>query len=397
MILNLGSPSSMCSIQSPERGSRSSEPMNVGSPSAPSSNFSSPQYLPGFLMGDSQSSCTNGHQVSPIFKSQPHLPTSHHTWVVQPRLSGLKTPPSLERSARRHAAPPTQSLWSSASQKKLLNSGNVPSALESTAKRSLLSPSQPMVIRTATDTSSFFSPFQSPLQMSTLDRSHRDGHPAAPDDESATWVTVFGYDPAQANYVLQHFAHLGTIEKYVITNGGNWMNIKYANKIQARCALNKNGRVLAGKFMIGVRRCDDLNALNSSEALTPSSSDFMAEVKPTGVGEKSVSGSHVQEIFESPPHKFDSPFVRGGARITAATESPGSCNRSFADALNSPGPVRPGSGLTRHSSMRPLATPYHPPPRVQVVRAGQNQSFRAGNWQSSGLLSKALDYVFGWS
>lgn len=36
------------------------------------------------------------------------------------------------------------------------------------------------------------------------------------------------------------------------------MNIKYANKIQARCALNKNGRVLAGKFMIGVRRCSDL-------------------------------------------------------------------------------------------------------------------------------------------
>lgn len=40
---------------------------------------------------------------------------------------------------------------------------------------------------------------------------------AEPDDESATWITVFGYDPAQANFVLQHFSHLGTIEKYIVS------------------------------------------------------------------------------------------------------------------------------------------------------------------------------------
>lgn len=45
---------------------------------------------------------------------------------------------------------------------------------------------------------------------------------------------------------------------FKIANGGNWMNIKYANKIQARCALNRNGRVLDGKIMIGVRKCMDL-------------------------------------------------------------------------------------------------------------------------------------------
>lgn len=39
------------------------------------------------------------------------------------------------------------------------------------------------------------------------------------------------------------------------------MNLKYANKIQARCALNRNGRVLDGKIMIGVRKCTDLVSL----------------------------------------------------------------------------------------------------------------------------------------
>lgn len=140
--------------------------------------------------------------------------------------------------------------------------------------------------------SNYSSPFQSPgMDRSFQNRWEAFVHnmpfwicsPNVPDDEAATWVTVFGYDLSQTNFVLQYFTRLGTVEKYVvsmrlcfllnsiciltyflkfqISNGGNWMNIKYANKIQAKCALNRNGRVLSGKFMIGVRRCTELVGL----------------------------------------------------------------------------------------------------------------------------------------
>lgn len=83
---------SKCSTQSPGKSSKSPEPMNVGSSSISSLSSSSPQYLPGFLMGDFQASSANGYQVSPIPKLQPHLSSPQHARVVQVResLSSLR-------------------------------------------------------------------------------------------------------------------------------------------------------------------------------------------------------------------------------------------------------------------------------------------------------------------
>ncbi|VDM18018.1 unnamed protein product [Hydatigera taeniaeformis] len=376
LMLGVSLSSPKCSAQSSGRSSKNLEPMSMGSPSASPLNSSSPKYLPGFLMGEFQASPSNGYQVSPIFK--PHPP--QHTRIVQPRLSGLKPPPSVERSVRRHASPPTQSLWSSASQKRVSDLGINQSAVESIPKDSTITPNQPVVTHSKVDGSGFSPLFHSLTQISSSDRSLKEGYLATPDDETATWITVFGYDPAQANFILQHFAHLGTIEKYIIANGGNWMNIKYANKIQARCALNKNGRVLAGKFMIGVRRCNDLNALNSSEAVIPGASDFLSDVEPTDVVENSVSESHVQGLLNSPAARLESPLRRDGSRIVATTEVSGSFKRSLASGHTCLGPVRSAAALSRHSSMRPLAAPYQPPPRVHVTRANQNQSFRFSDY-----------------
>ena len=81
--------------------------------------------------------------------------------------------------------------------------------------------------------------------------------------------------------------------------------------------------------------------------------------------------------FRSPAPKFDSPLLRGSAKIAATVESPGSLNRSLTGpGVNNCASARCGSGLSRHSSMRPLVSPYRPPPRVQVTRANQYQSFR---------------------
>lgn len=77
------------------------------------------------------------------------------------------------------------------------------------------------------------SPFLFPIQTNPSDTSRRDGYVVSffcfycldafylfslfSDDETSSWVTVFGYDQAQANSVLQHFSHIGTIEKYVVS------------------------------------------------------------------------------------------------------------------------------------------------------------------------------------
>ncbi|VDO11663.1 unnamed protein product [Rodentolepis nana] len=369
-----------CLRQSPSRNTRPSEPMSPESTQVQMVNSSNRQFVPGFLMGDLRSSPQNGY-VSPLLKSPNQTSTINHpTKTVQARLSGIKSP-TFERSGRRHASPPTQSLWSSANQRKNFEVENMASESGGSVQHNLnisnnfLTPSRPDVASLK-----YSSPFQSPIQMNSLDVSRRDG-----DDETATWVTVFGYDQAQANSVLQHFSHIGTIEKYVITNGGNWMNIKYANKIQARCALNRNGRVLDGKIMIGVRKCTDLSALNSVDAVSTVNQDIMTDRSDSSDSRESLISGNKNGVFSKPSEpilpapKLGSPLVRGGVRNgVVKMESSEGFNQSFCGRGDSvSGPIRNGSsGLSRHSSMRPLAAPYQPPPRCQVTRANQFQTFK---------------------
>eukprot|EP00741_Cyanophora_paradoxa_P010479 tig00000158_g10132.t1 len=73
------------------------------------------------------------------------------------------------------------------------------------------------------------------------------------------WITVFGFDPRDASAVLQHFAKCGTIARHV---GGpspscNWMHIKFESAVQAQSALSKEGEVLSGRTMLGVKPCKD--------------------------------------------------------------------------------------------------------------------------------------------
>uniref|UniRef100_A0A5K3EK65 Nucleoporin NUP35 n=1 Tax=Mesocestoides corti TaxID=53468 RepID=A0A5K3EK65_MESCO len=355
-----------------------SEAMTVGSPPQQSNTPSGSKFLPGFLMGDFHSTPSERFHASSFTKSPPCSPVPQHPRYLQARLSGLKPVPTLDRSSRRHASPPTQGLWSAASQKKLVELGDSQSSVE------------PMPTKSPKPTSSVYPRFGTPKTASPFENtSSKEGlvendWSFLPDDESATWITVFGYNPAQASSVLQQFSHFGTIQKYLITNEGNWMHIKYANKIHAKCALNKNGRVFPGNIMIGVRRCTDTEVMRSAAAVAPCNSN------PIDVS------SH--EIFKSPAPKFESlaPTAEPRSKTATAVDSPLQLNHSFSDATKQ-NSVCPNPGLSRHSSMRPLAAAYQPPPRVQVSRTNQAQSFRVKPSKPAGLFSKALDYVFGWN
>jgi hypothetical protein len=57
---------------------------------------------------------------------------------------------------------------------------------------------------------------------------HRSPGGEESDEESGTWVTVFGFPPSQASYVLKLFQELGEVVRHKTPVGQcNWMHIQY--------------------------------------------------------------------------------------------------------------------------------------------------------------------------
>uniref|UniRef100_A0A4W5LMD7 Nucleoporin NUP35 n=1 Tax=Hucho hucho TaxID=62062 RepID=A0A4W5LMD7_9TELE len=95
-----------------------------------------------------------------------------------------------------------------------------------------------------------------------------------------TWITVFGFPPASASYILLQFAQYGNVMKHVMSNTGNWMHIQYQSRLQARKALSKDGKVFGEAIMIGVKPCIDKNVMESSDrGSTSSGSVFTPPVR----------------------------------------------------------------------------------------------------------------------
>ncbi|KAK9677064.1 hypothetical protein RND81_11G119700 [Saponaria officinalis] len=71
------------------------------------------------------------------------------------------------------------------------------------------------------------------------------------------WVTVYGFSPADTNYVLREFEKCGAIVKHVPgPRNANWMYILYQNRAGAQRALSKNGMQINGILIVGVKPVD---------------------------------------------------------------------------------------------------------------------------------------------
>lgn len=83
--------------------------------------------------------------------------------------------------------------------------------------------------------------------------------------EPSECVTVYGFPPEDASFILREFEQYGTIIKKQIEKGGNWMHLQYSTKSEAEKALGKNEETLVQrKIMIGVCRCKDSNFVQSA-------------------------------------------------------------------------------------------------------------------------------------
>lgn len=140
------------------------------------------------------------------------------------------------------------------------------------------------------------------------------------DELDETWVTVFGFPQSTESFILQEFAYFGTILNHVVPSEGNWMHIQFQNKLQAKRALSKSGKIFGGTIMVGVTQCIDKlvmngkrpslrastshgNLLNGSQAnnlLTPNTSQMKTPMRPLTSGYKVPFGDQVNETAPVP-------------------------------------------------------------------------------------------------
>ncbi|NXE20675.1 NUP35 protein, partial [Ardeotis kori] len=315
------------------------EPMTLGSPTSPKPGANA-QFLPGFLMGDLPA------PVAP----QPRALSGPSVGVMEmrsPLLAGGSPPqPVVPTPKDKSGAPPVRSIYDELSSPGLgstpLTSRRPVSGLAYLSCKSNLFKKCHFKLTASSmfSPASIGQPRKTTLSPAQLDPFYTQGESLTSEDQlDDTWVTVFGFPQASASYILLQFAQYGNILKHVMSNTGNWMHIRYQSKLQARKALSKDGRIFGESIMIGVKPCIDKSVMENFERSSISS---------------------ISSVFTPP------------------TRSVGS-------------PVQPVNNTTRISAMRPLATAYKASTSdYQVVSDRQTPR------KDESIVSKAMEYVFGW-
>ncbi|NWI70389.1 NUP35 protein, partial [Todus mexicanus] len=315
------------------------EPMTLGSPTSPKAGASA-QFFPGFLMGD---------LPTPVTPQQRGLsgPSAGGMETRSPLLAGGSLPkPVVPTHKDKGGAPPVRSIYDELSSNGL---GSMPLTSRRPASFSLTQspsvstmPSTPGTGRSSGmfSPASIGQPKKTTLSPAQLDPFYTQGDSLTSEDQlDDTWVTVFGFPQGLASFILLEFAQYGIILKQVTSNTGNWMHIQYQSNLQARRALSKDGRIFGGSIMVGVKPCIDKSVMENLDKSSTSSTS---------------------SVF-SPP-----------------TKSVGT-------------PVKTVNNTSRISTMRPLATAYKASSSdYQVVRDKQTPR------KDESIISKALEYVFGW-
>ncbi|XP_029155944.1 nucleoporin Nup35 [Nylanderia fulva] len=157
------------------------------------------------------------------------------------------------------------------------------------------------------------------------------------------WVTVFGFLPSDINAVLSHISsRVRIVDKHPAPQSqSNWIHLKCASEQEAQRALTCNGSIVSGSIMIGVIPCTD-------EGVILGCADKENRTKLNG-SMRSLSMGRI----ERSPFNVSPTMKRRKLRSLAA-------------------------GYNQHFSPQTAQTPENVPQR------------------STGLVSRAMEYVFGW-
>jgi len=189
--------------------------------------------------------------------------------------SALRTP-----SAEKPGGPPIKGLFSTPNHHHHLRGGDVGSPATPNRQLGTPLPSTPQLSFGATPKTSF-NTTTADLNQSTC-------------PDGTTWVTVFGFPPSAASYILKQFSQCGTVLQHHSPVNGNWMHIRFQTRTQAQSALSRSGRILGGTLMIGVTLCQDadIQAMNSNGA----AGSTTAAGNDTSLLDQSSSGGGKQHL-----------------------------------------------------------------------------------------------------
>ncbi|XP_073329130.1 nucleoporin NUP35 isoform X2 [Pagrus major] len=273
------------------------EPMTLGSPTSPKPT-SGAQFLPGFLMGDLPAPAT----------PQPR-PFSLTTPVVESTGGGGGTAPQpvVPTPKDKSGAPPVRSIHDD------LVTVVTPLNIHRQCFPVMQSP---VSARGASTPGTGVQ--QVCLSPAQVDPFYSQGESLSSDDKlDQTWVTVFGFPPASASYILLQFAQYGNILKHTMASPGNWMHLQYQSRLQARKALSKDGKVFGDAIMVGVKPCIEKSVMDSSVAVpSPLSTSFSSvlpstprsAIRPLSAAYRS-SGSDYQVVADRQTPRKDDSFV----------------------------------------------------------------------------------------
>lgn len=277
-----------------------SEPMTLGSPTSPKLALGA-QFLPGFLMGDLPAPATP--QPRPFNLASP-LTDGTGIGGDGP---GSAPQPVVPTPKDKSGAPPVRSIHADV----------ITATTPLSAHRKGFSVLQsPVSVRGAsTPRPAVHQMCLSPAQ---VDPFYSQGESLSSDDQlDQTWVTVFGFPPAAASYILLQFAQYGNILRHTMASPGNWMHMQYQSRLQARKALSKDGKVFGDAIMVGVKPCIDKSVMDSSSAAvasplrTPSSalpSTPHSAMRPLTAAYRG-SGSDYQVVADKQTPRKDDGYV----------------------------------------------------------------------------------------
>lgn len=266
------------------------EPMTLGSPTSPKSTPGA-QFLPGFLMGD-----------LPAPASPQPRPFSLSTPIIESTGGGGGSAPQpvVPTPKDKSGAPPVRSIHD--------DLVTVTTPLN-THRQSFPVVHTPLSARGAS-TPGVQQLCMSPAQ---VDPFYSQGESLSSDDQlDQTWVTVFGFPPASASYILLQFAQYGNILRHTMASPGNWMHLQYQSRLQARKALSKDGKVFGDAIMVGVKPCIEKSVMDSSVAVnSPLSSSVLrntprSAIRPLSATNRSYSSDYQVVADRQTPRRDDS-------------------------------------------------------------------------------------------
>lgn len=208
------------------------EPMTLGSaPSSPSSPTTNPNFLPPFLMGETQPS-TATPSISPgRNKIAAEGRTPRQGLFNQSVLEMNYTNSPYSPHVPEKQGPPKQGLFDTVESKKL---------------------GSPLISKTLPNTSfnDSFSRINSSVNFTTsINDSLRS---PINDSDETLWVTIFGFPPSALSVVLAYFSNCGTIIDKKSPTQGNWVHLKFSSFSEVTKALAFNGKQISNGIMIGV-------------------------------------------------------------------------------------------------------------------------------------------------